>query len=71
MTWCHVQIGVMYVFMSFYTCVNLEVQSGQLNGIKPLQIRLNTIYPICNARPIYILKKSLIIENLYNSNREV
>ena len=33
--------------------------------------------PVCNARPIYIyiynmdLKKSLIIENLYNSNREV
>ena len=37
--------------------------------------------PVCNARPIYIyiyiyvynmdLKKSLIIENLYTSNREV
>ena len=35
--------------------------------------------PVCNARPIYIyiyiynmdLKKSLIIQNLYNSNREV
>ena len=32
--------------------------------------------PVCNARPIYNiynmdLKKSLIIENLYNSNREV
>ena len=39
--------------------------------------------PVCNARPIYIyiyiyvyiynidLKKNLIIENLYNSNREV
>ena len=39
--------------------------------------------PVCNARPIYMyiyiyiyiynidLKKSLIIENLYNSNREV
>ena len=34
--------------------------------------------PVCNARPIYIyiiynmdLKKSLIIKNLYNSNRKV
>ena len=38
--------------------------------------------PVCNARPIYIyyiyiyiynmdLKKSLVIENLYTSNREV
>ena len=38
-------------------------------------------FPVCNVRPIYIyiyiyiynidLKKSLIIGNLYNSNREV